>query len=210
MKKLVLLPLLCTLVGCSTDNASSLARDYRNLNNEYLDALMMVTNESSAKFAQDKVVKPYTDRKGKIDKRYETWELNTDDKEIVKDLLSSESVVMLFAEHRINRIRLQREKARVKKLLEFKIETEKERQRLAGVANPVVDSRKEWPNLSELAAGGVLNPLKDNIQSVNGCRLTALFDKFPDKSWDKARPPNFKELVAAFKEKEERFSRLEP
>ncbi len=210
MKKLVLLPLLCTLVGCSTDNASSLARDYRNLNNEYLDALMMVTSESTAKFAQDKVIKPYSERKGKIDKRYQTWELNTDNKEIVKDLLSSESVTMLFAEHRINRIRLQREKDRLKKLLNSKIETEKERQRQAGVANPAVDSRKEWPNLSELAAGAVLNPLKDNIQTVNGCPLTALFDKFPDKAWDNERPRNFKELVALFKEKEERFARLEP
>src|ERR1043166_4421250 len=89
-RKLMLLPLLLPLWGCS-DNASSLSRDYRNLNNEYLDTLMMVRDEETARWANEKVFKAYQGRKEKVDAREETWARNTDDKEILKDMMSSES-----------------------------------------------------------------------------------------------------------------------
>jgi len=207
-RKLLLLPLVLTLVGCS-DSATSLSRDYRNLNNEVLDALMMVTNETSAKWATDKIVKPYADRKGNIDKREQTWELNTDDREVCKDVMSSESVAMLFAEHLTNKKRLQLETARLKKLLEANVSRETERLRQGGDPNPVVDPRKHWPTLNDLAMGTSTLPLKNNLESIGGCNLTRLHSKFPTKEWEKHRPANFAELQEAMKKKVDRFVEMD-
>jgi hypothetical protein len=205
----MLLPLLLPLWGCS-DNASSLSRDYRNLNNEYLDTLMMVRNEDTARWANEKIFKTYQDRKGKIDTREETYERNTDDKEIVKDMMSSESVAMLLAEHKINQLRLSRELARISKLLEANIEREKERMRQGGDANPVVDEKKIkdlWPTLREISLGATTLGLKKNITGEQ-CPLCKLLAQFPTDKWKNQRPDNFAALLTAQTEKVQRFSEM--
>ncbi len=69
MKKTALAMVVLGLAGCSSDSAHTLSRDYRNLNNECIDAMMMITSERAATFARDKIYKPYSDRLGIIDHR---------------------------------------------------------------------------------------------------------------------------------------------
>jgi uncharacterized protein (DUF4213/DUF364 family) len=97
MKRAALLFCLAGLSGCSTDSAHSLSRDYRSLNNEAIDALMMATTEQRAQIAKTKILKSYSDRLQAIDKRFATWVQNTDDKVIVLDTFTDESVPTLLA-----------------------------------------------------------------------------------------------------------------
>jgi hypothetical protein len=196
-KKLAWLPLVALLVGCS-ENAHSLSRDYRNLNNDAIDALMMVTSESRATVANTKVFKPYSDRLAAIDKRYETWIQNTDDKVIILDTMTSESVAVLLSENAINKRRLQLERQRLQKLLDDFKDKRIERLKLAGEANPVVDPRKEWPNLADLVGGAPVNGLKSNLDTPG--RFGGLVPKF-EREWKKQLPPNFADLSKALAEK---------
>jgi hypothetical protein len=199
MRKAAWLPFVALLVGCSSDNSSSMARDYRDMNNECIDALMMTTGESRARIAVNKILKTYTERVGTVDKRLSTWLQNSDEKYVVRDVLSSESVATLFAECQTNQKRLKLEQLRIQKLLDSHVAAEVDRRRLGGEANPVVDPRKEWPNLAELASGGQIAGLKSNLEK--GTQLGDLVKKFPGKDWQKHWPPDFKELSTKFDER---------
>ena len=58
MKKIGLAFCIVVMVGCRED-ASSLSREWRNINNEYIDALMVTVDESSAKNSLNKFVNEY-------------------------------------------------------------------------------------------------------------------------------------------------------
>ncbi len=174
MKRAALLLCLAGLAGCSTDSADSLSRDYRNLNNEAIDALMMSTSEARAKFAKDKILKPYGERLKNIDKRFDDWLRNTDDKEIIRDTLSSDSVATLLAELPINRKRLENEQKRI----------------LAKVQG---FPKEAFPVLNEFAAGTGLTELKTQLDTGNKFNmLVPKFDK--DKPWVSQKPKNYDEL----------------
>jgi hypothetical protein len=184
MKRAALLVCLAGLSGCSTDSADSLSRDYRNLNNEAIDALMMCTSEARAVVARDKILKAYPDRLTALDKRMATWLQNTDDKLIVLDTLFSDSVATLLAELPINAKRL-----------------EYELQRLQNLAREV-----PGPVLTELARGAGLNGLKQQLMvapggnqfnpfGATGNKFQGLIVQFDtDKKWANQKPPNFGEL----------------
>src|SRR5688500_16287414 len=142
MKKILAVLVLIPLAAGCTESADGLSRDYRNLNNEFIDALMLVSGESRAKHANEKVLKTYTDRLGKIDKRVATWEMNRENESIAQDTLTSESVALYFAECQHNQKRLALERERIKKLMES-----------MQARNPGADPGQEWPNLHEIASG---------------------------------------------------------
>ncbi len=202
-KRACLALVLTCLAGCSNDTAHSLSRDYRNINNECIDALMMVTSEGRAKFATDKIFKTFPDRVGPVDKREQTYEQNTDDKIVMLEMISSESVAILFAENGIIQKRLKLEQDRIRNLVDSKVRTEVEKRKAEGEANPVVKARDLWPNLSDLAAGTTTSTFKTHLDK--GTQLADLFKRFNDKAWDKARPKNWVELKAAFVEKVKNF-----
>jgi hypothetical protein len=188
MKKLTLIVVALGLAGCSTDSAQTLSRDYRTLNNEAIDALMMITSESRARFAHNKILKRYQERLGEIDKRMTTWLQNTDDKDIIVDTLSSESVFVLLAECKINQERLALEQRRLQKLVAVKVQDENERRRAAG--EPAVDASKVCPAMSAFAeGGGMLGTLDNNLKI--GTKFGETIPKFLlDNAWKKNHPPN--------------------
>jgi hypothetical protein len=198
VRRLALLPVVLCLAGCRGDSAGAISRDYRNINNEVIDSLMMVTGESRAKFANEKILKTYNERVGAVDKRVEIWEQNREIADIVLDMLTSESTSTLFAENQINLKRLDLERKRIQRLLDMKKQEETDRRRQLGDPNPVVDSRKEWPNLHDLAGGGQLSSFKQNLE--NGGKLAGLFKKLVEQG-KKNLPPNIKELRDAFDER---------
>jgi hypothetical protein len=199
-RKLLLLPLVSLLVGCSRDDAASLSRDYRNLNNEAIDALMMTTNEFRARHGNEKILKPYQDRLGNLDKRFDQWVLGAEDKLVPGEVLRSEGVATLMGEREFNKKRLANELARIQKLLDARVEREKEVMRGQGIADPKVDARKFWPNLWEISSGASTQTLQRTLDK--GTKFDELLVKFrTDKGWQNLLPPDFKELTQEFEGK---------
>lgn len=223
MKRVTLLLCLTGLAGCSTDSAAGLSRDYRNLNNEAVDALMMSTSEDRAKLARDKVLKVYGDRLKAIDKRCEDWLRNTDDKLVVFETMDSESVITLLVETPINAKRLAHEQQRILAMCAYRakeiadrmaIDGTLDRMRQEGVANPEAaiqskareEAKKEWPVLHAFAAGSHLSDVK--MQLEKGNKFFGLVRAFKeDKKWKNQLPPNMEELT---KQMEDRRKALEP
>jgi hypothetical protein len=197
-KKRALLGLaLGLLTGCSTDSANSLSRNYRNINNEAIDALMLVTNESRAETANVKIIKTYKDRLIEIDKRLDTYVQNQEEKLILFETLTSESVVILFAECTINQKRLDLEQQRLKNLLATLVQREKDRRKEANDPEEVKIG-KLWPNLDALtapSAGG----LRENLRRGTG--LAELMLKFPQAQFKGARPADFDVQMKGFNER---------
>jgi hypothetical protein len=196
------------LAGCSNDTAHSLSRDYRNINNECIDALMMVTSESRAKYANVKIFKSFSERISPIDKRAASYEQNTDDKQIVMEMVTTESVAMLLAENSINQRRFKLEQQRIKNLLEFNRKTEVDKLKAEGQANPDVKVREKWPNLSELASGASLNAFKSHLDK--GTAIAELNVKIRQNAFKKARGNEeaFKGLDLLFQDRVKRFDNI--
>jgi hypothetical protein len=194
---------LCCAAGCSNDSAHTLSRDYRNINNEVIDGLMTVTSERQARFVNEKIIKPYSERVEKVNKRVEIYEQNTDEKLIIFEMINSESVATFFAEGPINSKRLGYEAARIKRIVDTRTNVHADRLRAGGMKDPDAldkaadETRKEWPTLS----GMTLASLQATMNKPTP--LTALFAKFPTKNWVKHQPPGFdlmnKEFAAKIK-----------
>jgi hypothetical protein len=203
MKKWAMVALVLGLAGCSTDNARSLSRDYRNLINEAVDGLMMTTNETRALYVRAKIFKPFQERMSVIDKRCDTWAQNTEDKLVVEDLVQCESVMILLAEKAINRRRVELEINRLKNLLAAKVQDETERRRAIGDANPV-DPEKDWPNLNSLAKGEGMNSLVNNLLGAEnrGSKIEQLWKAIHEQeAWNKHKPKNFADLDKLFNDR---------
>jgi DNA-directed RNA polymerase len=195
---------LCLLTGCSTDSAHTLSRDYRNVNNEAIDALMLVTNESRAKIANVKIVKTYPERVGDIDRRMASYVQNQEEVLVLSEVLSSESVMILFAECKINLRRLDKEQERLKKLLASLVQNEKDRRKEANNAEEV-QADKLWPNLDSLARSD-FPALRNNLKKGTG--VSELMAKFALQQFKKARdefdkiaPGGFDKQMKAFNER---------
>jgi hypothetical protein len=192
MKKTALMVVAIAMAGCSTDSAHTLSRDYRNLDNEAIDALMMITGEARARFARDKIFKPYNERLTKIDDRAATWLQNTEDDFIVRDTMGSESVMTLIDESEVNKTRLKLELDRIKVLLDTKAKD-----------NPGVDPAKEWPALSSFAAGSETNSLKNHLDRNKFFELIA---QFKTEKWGKARKAaGLDDIMGALGDRRQRF-----
>ncbi len=198
MKRAALLLCLTGLAGCSTDSAYSLSRDYRSLNNEVIDALMMSTTEERAKLAQEKIIKPYSDRLQKIDKRFASWLQNTDDKEIVRDTLTEISVATLISEIPINTRRLEHEQQRIDAMV-------KARQKEG------VDVRKEWPMLSSLASPSSTSGLRAQLgfKTNNFAKLVSDIRDDKNKKWKSNRPQPDEVYQELTKQLDDRLKALE-
>jgi hypothetical protein len=208
-KKVWLALVLCSVAGCSNDSAHTLSRDYRNMNNECIDAMMMVTSESRAKFAATKIFKPFPDRIGPLDQRTANFEQNTDDNVIVLQVVNTESVAILFAENSINQRRFKLEQDRIKNLVAFKIRTEEDKLKAEGQANPVVKAGDKWPNLNDFATGLATSTFKSHLDK--GTALFALYKRFNTKPWQKALPKVglWEPMNAAFLENVKKFDKLD-
>ena len=108
---------------------------------------------------------------------------------------------MMMAEERTSAVRVKLEKNRLGKLLEAHIERETDRRRQNGEANPVVDPKKLWPSLTDLATSERIT-----IPMTSASRLTKLQAEFPTDKWKSFRPENFAQLVDNQRKRIERFT----
>jgi hypothetical protein len=161
--------LLCA-TGC-TDSIDAMARDTRNMNNEAVDALMVVTNDAQAKIVIDRVFDNYQEKVKKIDDRLKNWDFR-DSKEKANDLFLSDSLAILFVENVANRDRLLIEKTRLKEL---------------------AAQQPDAANLAALARGEKTKTLEDEL--AKGGRLRDAAMRF---ATDTKLAGTFKELIERF------------
>jgi hypothetical protein len=198
MRKWALVAVTLCLAGCSTDSAKSLSRDYRSMINECIDGLMITTNEGRALYVRAKIFKPLGERVQVLDKRFDTWAQNTEDKLVAEDTISSESVMILIAEKKINQERLRRELDRLKKLVASKVQDETERRRQIG-DNAPVDPEKDWPNLHALSQGEGMGQLVNTLLGDRGTKFHQILGRFDtDQNWKKHLPKNWDEARGRF------------
>jgi len=156
---------------------------------------MLTTSERRARLANEKVLGTYQTRLGEIDKRFDTWDKNADERMQIVDVLTSESVATLMAENKTNQKRLALETARLSKLLRDMTEQEASRRRELG-ENPNFETKDVWPNLHELVNTARTKQLSEQL--TKGGNFAILVAKFPTKAYDKYRPPNYKDLEESF------------
>jgi hypothetical protein len=116
-QKLGILALLVCGAGCR-DSAYALARDYRNLNNEAIDAVMMINNEEQAKILITRVIKEYPIRLQGVDFRAKNWKQNNEKDDYGSQIYLADSTVILLVETEMNKERLELEVKRLKNLVE--------------------------------------------------------------------------------------------
>ena len=152
MKKRILLILaLASVVGC-VDTPDSVCREFRNANNEHVDALMMVTSEAQAKRMTIRVFSQMPDRYKALDKKWDIMETNwgrTPDMETMKAFLEADGLHLYRAEYKANAQRCTLELARIRNLLEQLMAREKkEAQDEGGGPNDVKQPAELFPHLA--------------------------------------------------------------
>jgi hypothetical protein len=227
MRKWLAIAVALGMTGCKSDDANSLSRAIRNMNNEAIDALMTVTRESQAKWVNEKILKTYSERLGEVETRMDKWTQTTENKDVCINTLTSESVSLLLAEDMINRRRLKHEVARVKRIIDTRVQQhvdeaiaagELEKLKADGAKDPMgiivgratEDTKKEWPTLFDMAAGTTTTALKaalgEGAINKGGGRFAELLASFHKKEWgEKNRPTNFKELTQEFQDRVKAF-----
>jgi len=177
--KLPLLALVFVAAGC-TDDVDSVTREYRATTNEAIDALMMVTNEASAKRMNVRVLKPMTDRYSKIDKKLDLVRKNREKAEFVKEVLESDAVQVYLTDLMINRQRYGLEITRLRSLYDAESKS------------------GECPNLDEIVnKDNLLAPLKKHLTASD---LVTVMAEFP--SWKVA---NYDKMYVKFAERRATF-----
>jgi len=190
-RALLLFLLVSTGAGCS-DNQETLSREYRNLNNEAIDSLMLTTSERRARLANEKIFGRYSERLQEIDRRFKIWETNADERMMTIDVLTSESVITLMAENKTNQDRLAIETARLSKLLRDMTEQERNRRQELG-ENPAFDTKEVWPNLHELVSTNRTKALNDQL--TKGGNFAALLAKMANPAWKYNPPPDIRKAL---------------
>ncbi len=187
--KILLTPLyVFFLVGC-TDTVDSLSREYRNANNEGIDALMMITSDVSAQQMAIRVFRPLKDRYDNIDNRLKAVQNNSTNENFVTTTFQSNNVHLYLTELGVNRQRFTLEMLRLRRLTNSLME-----KKLA--EDPKAQPADVLPGLYEVVLKeGTLSALQMNIKSPK-----LIFDymvNFPNlknvKNYDKLHE-NFKKL----------------
>jgi len=178
MPKRSLLPLAVFLLAGCTDTMDSLSREFRNANNEYLDAMTMVTDEESAQRMNQRILKPMNARCKDIEARLTIWKSNRkSNQELVEQSFDSDSLSLYFAELDANRERYKLEKVRLRNLYQHYQDREIERLKAAGDPVPVIrDPRGLCPNLHDLV---IKDGFKEIETQLTNPKLAALVATYP-------------------------------
>lgn len=185
-----LLLVVLTASGC-VETADSISREYRNLNNEAIDALMMVTSEARARTAVDRVLSEYENKLKKIEGKVKVFKLNNEKVDVLKQVYNSDSVAILILENSYNKQRLEAEK-----------------KRLALLFNTLKATRPdlELKYLEQVAKGG--EKVTKIAQQLDNNDLLKLFEttqKDPKLNKDGGLPPELKGLSESFQRKLDKF-----
>jgi hypothetical protein len=170
--------MLFCLVGC-TDTIDTLTREYRNATNELVDALMMITDEASAKSYTNRVIKPSTARYKEIDNKLTIVRANRTKKEFVEEVLDSNGFLLFQADRMLNQERLALEK---KRLLHLKRQYQQK--------------GEQCPSIASLAVGAELDTLKQQLEQP---KLIDMFNQFKDWKVD-----TFQDKIGKYNDKWEK------
>ena len=142
--------ILLAVAGC-TDTADSIMLEYRNTDNEAIDAMMMVTSEDRARRMNLRVFKPLGDRYKLIDKKLEIMLVNRTSKQLVEETYTSIGIVLYIHESTVNQRRYRLEARRISNLLRQYIDGKKAELRANGEDDTKVTVSELWPGLFQLA-----------------------------------------------------------
>ena len=162
MKKrcLLVLALLAGLAGC-TDTVESVTREYRNANNEAIDAMMMVTSEARAGQMTARVFKPSVERYKAIDSRLNIVQNNRLNHDFVVETFESAGLHLYLTELEVNQQRFSLEMIRLRNL-----------------TNQEKDAGRECPNLLELLSPS--GPLASLRTQLTNPKLPDMMGRFPN------------------------------
>ena len=177
---LMLLALATVAAGC-TDSPESVSREYRNANNEAIDAMMMVVDDATAERMVRRIFKPLQERYDVLDKKLAAVEQNRDQKDFVKEVFESNGVHLYLTEIEVNRQRFILESVRLK-----------------AIHKQLKDAGHETPGLDELIGRTeTLEPVRKQLTSPLLVTKMATF-----KTW---KLGNFDELLGEFMERRRFF-----
>lgn len=157
--------LVLIFAGC-VDTVDSVAREYRNANNEIIDAMMMVTSDARAEGMMARIFKPSSDRYEAIDKKLGILVINRTKKELVKEVFESEGVHMYLTELEVNRQRFALELTRIRNLHKQMVDDGRECQKIEDVINK----------------GEALNKIRDQLEKPE---LVSIMNQFRGWKIDK-------------------------
>jgi hypothetical protein len=187
--------LTLVVAGC-VDNIDSVSREYRNANNEAMDAMMMVTSERRAEEMTRRIFKPIKDRYAALDKKVEIILGNRTKKEFAKDVLESDGVHIYLSELEVNRERYQLEIMRLKNLVKQILAHEKKLLEAEG-NNEDPDPNKVCKTLNEMCNRD--EALSEVRKQLTEPKLVKYIEQFPQWKVD------LNELAAVFQKKREIF-----
>ncbi len=166
--------------GC-VDTVDTVAREYRNSNNEVIDAMMVITTESQADGMTARIFKPMNDRYDAIDRKLTILITNRTKKEIVNEVYESEGVHMYLVELEINRQRYALEMTRLRNL-----------------HRQLVDAHQECPKLDEIVnKEDTLKKLRDQLNNPEFMKLMNQFGTY--------KVENYPAILAKFNERRKLF-----
>ncbi|MSU80036.1 MAG: hypothetical protein EXS16_18340 [Gemmataceae bacterium] len=158
IKAIVISGFILFLTGC-TDTVDSISREYRNTNNEGIDAMMMITSDETARRMNIRVFRPLKERYDNIDNRLKALHNNSTNHDFVTACLESTNVHLFLTELEINRQRYTLEMMRLRRLTENLME-----KKLA--ENPDAKIEEVLPGLTEIVIReSALMPLNTNIKT---------------------------------------------
>jgi hypothetical protein len=172
---LLFAPLVFALAGC-VDTIDTLTREYRNQNNEAIDALMMVSDDASAARMTHRVFKPMAARYKNIDEKVNILKVNRVKKELVKEVYESDGFQIYLTEIDMNKMRLSMEMARIRDVMNQYGKEERARLDDEGKFNEEVNYKEICPNIHALLTGSELESLKQNLTQP---KLLDLVREFP-------------------------------
>jgi hypothetical protein len=162
-KLAILSPLVLCLAGC-VDNMDSISREFRNSNNEALDAITMIVDDESCHRMNKRVIEPVTNRYKDIEKKLDIWKNNrATDKELVEQTFKSDGFYLYLVECQVNKQRYSLERMRLRSLYKQLLEREAQKMRDAGEVDPIPDPQKACPKLHELITMDKLKPIQEQL-----------------------------------------------
>jgi hypothetical protein len=177
---LIFVGMVFLLVGC-TDNIDSITREYRNQNNEAIDALMMISDDASAARMTHRVFKPMQFRYKDIDNKLHIVKVNRSKKELVKEVLESDGFQIYLNELDMNRMRMSMEMARIRDVMNQYGKEERVRLDEEGKFNEEINYKQICPNIHDVLLGSELESLKQNLTQP---KLIEIFAQFPQMKVD--------------------------
>jgi hypothetical protein len=203
-RSLIFAIILACVCGC-TDTINSVTLEYRNANNEALDAMMMVTNEETAKVMTMRVFKPLGERYKSLDTKLKIIDSNRTKKEMIKETFESDGTHMYLTELIVNQQRYSLERTRLRTIINHYADKKRQEMIEAGQEDPEVNLAEVCKSLYDLMR-------KDGILDQTIAKQLfepPLFETYV-KQFNMNKVDDYPKLWEAFRKRREAFQPKEP